>query len=110
MFYSPTGTTDPRLSSARLVLNMDHIPTSALNSNLVQTDPESVAVKVGVLPGLSRLPGLRDPRLSGGPARGGRGGVLLVTEMFILQNVVGVLPLKISGNRRHDGSVDRQTK
>lgn len=107
MFYSPTGTTDPRLISARLVLNMDRIPTSALSSNLVQTDPESVAVEVSVLPGLSQLPSLRGSRLSGGPSGRGRGGVLLITEMFILQNVVGVLPLKISRDRRHDGSVDR---
>lgn len=80
------------------------------SSNLVQADPESVAVEVRVLPGLSRLPGVRDTRLPGGAAGRGRGGVLLITEMFVLQNVVGVLPLKISRNRRHDGSVDREHK
>ena len=81
-----------------------------VSSDLVKADPESVAVEVRVLPGLARLPGVLDGRFPrGGPAGRGRGGVLLVTEMFVLQNVVGVLPLKVSRNRCHDGSVDRGT-
>lgn len=93
------------ISFIREISSMD--PVSA---DLVKADPESVAVEVRVLPGLSRLPGVLDGRLPRrGPAGRRRGGVLLVAEMFVLQNVVSVLTLKISRNRRHDGSVDRET-
>ena len=80
---------------------------SLLLPNLAQADPESVAVEVGVLPGLSWLSSMRHARLPRGSTGWGRGGVLLIAEMFVLQNVIGVLPLQISRNRRHDGSVDR---
>ncbi len=94
----------------RLYINSfaKHSSITTVSSNLVQADPESVAVKVCVLPRLSWLSGVWDARLPGGPAGRGWGGVLLITEMFVLQNVVGVLPLKISRNWRHDGSVDRR--
>ncbi|XP_034721906.1 uncharacterized protein ttbk1a [Etheostoma cragini] len=57
---------------------------------------------------LSGVPGQGDARLSGGAARRYRRGVLLIAEMFVLQDVVRVLPLQISRNRRHDGSLDEE--
>lgn len=61
--------------------------------DLVQADPEPVAVKVRVLPCLPCFRGRWDCQVSGRPAGGRRGGVLLVAEMFVLKNVIGVLPL-----------------
>lgn len=87
----------------------DRVRTSDLKvfgPNLVQADPESVAIEVRVLPSLSRFSGVLDARLPWRSTGWRRRGVFLIAEMFVLQNVIGVLPLKISRNWRHDGSVD----
>lgn len=55
------------------------------NTDLVQANPESVAIEVRILPGLPLLAYiLLDSRLYRRSAQWGRGSILLIAEMFIL--------------------------
>ena len=65
------------------------------SAHFAQADPEFVAIEVGVLPALS----IGGRRATIRPTS--RGSVLLVTQVLVLQNVIGVLSLKVTGNRGH---------
>lgn len=77
--------------------------------DLVQADPQAVAVEVRVLASLAGLGGGQGPGLAGWPAgrrrRWRRRGVLLVAQVLILQHVVRVLALQVAWDWRDDGAV-----
>lgn len=78
--------------------------------NLIQADPQAVAVEVCVLAGLTGLSGGQCPEVAGWPA--GRWwwrrwrGVLLVAQVLILQHIICVLPLHVAWDRRDDGPAE----
>lgn len=70
-------------------------------THLAQADPEFVAVEVGVLPSLAlgvRLATALAP-LAAPTGKQGRRGVLLVGEVLVLEHVLRVLSLEVSGHR-----------
>ena len=91
------------------MLSQPRTPTAKVKDqrrelHLGQADAESVAVEIGVLPSVAQLAGLsRDPA----GRRRGR-GVLLLAQVLVLKDVVSVLPLGVSGTRRHHGPVDHK--
>lgn len=77
--------------------------------HLGQADAEPVAVEVGVLPGLAQLSWVGGCGLSRDSAGRWRGGVLLVAQVLVLEDIIGVLSLRVSGTRSNDGSVEAGT-